>query len=98
MAPNVPAQTTSEMSISQLTPRNGAKDGATSDATRSVKNNRAMRMATTIPDKHNALGIRSVLNDARLAADSLDDIPRKYNSGLADVTYGEAFLAGFCGL
>ena len=55
-------------------------------------------MATTIPDKHNALGIRSVLNDARPAADSLDDIPRKYNSGSADVTYGKAFLAGFCSL
>ena len=84
--------------MNQLTPRNGASDGAAIDATRSVKNNRAMRMATTIPDKHNALGIRSVLNDARPAADSLDDIPRKYNSGLADVTYGKAFLAGFCGL
>ncbi len=84
--------------MSQLTPRNGAMDGATSDATRSVKNSRAMRMDTTIPDKHNALGIRSVLNDARPAADSLDDIPRKYNSGSADVTYAKPFLAGFCGL
>src|SRR5688572_2119829 len=98
MAPKAPAQMISEMSISQLSPRNGAKEGATSDATRSVKNRRAMRMATTIPDKHNALGIRSVLNDARPAVDSLDNIPRKYNSGSADVTYGRAFLAGFYGL
>jgi hypothetical protein len=88
----------SEMSISQLTPRKGASDGATSDATKSVKKSSPMRMDTTIPDKHSALGIRSVLNDARPAADSLDNIPRKYNSGSADVTYGRAFLAGFCGL
>lgn len=98
MTPSVPAQAMSEMSISQLTPRNGAIDGATKDATKSAKNNRAMRMETTIPDKHNALGIRSVLNDARPAADSLDNIPGKYNSGLADVTYGRGILAGFCDL
>src|SRR5260221_9762306 len=98
MAPSVPAQMISEMSMPKLTPRNGASEGATNDATRSVKNSRAMRIATTIPDKHNALGIRSVLNDVRPAADSLDDIPRKYNSGSADVTYARAFLAGFCGL
>ncbi len=48
------------MSMSRLAPRNGAKEAAANEATRSNKNSARTKTATTIPAKQSAFGIRKL--------------------------------------